>query len=231
MTIDTPTGRDARSAGALDRARRWLRGRDRVDGAPLPIGEALHPLVLAAAALLVLNDWWLKPSAAPGWLTGKLSDLAGLVLAPLVLSALVGVVLHLAARAGARLDPSLSRARLGACVGATGLVFTVAKVVPAAADRLGAAWAVLSPGATVVADPTDLLALPALVLAWRLGQGELRRVPLGRTAALRRLGRPAAPALADVLQAGATPARIAALAAALDAGNDREVSEQLRALA
>jgi hypothetical protein len=92
VTSDTPTGRDARSAGALDRARRWLRGRDRVDGAPLPIGEALHPLVLAAAALLVLNDWWLKPSAAPGWLTGKLSDLAGLVLAPLVLSALVGVV-------------------------------------------------------------------------------------------------------------------------------------------
>jgi len=44
----------------------------------VPGGLLLHPAVLAAIALFVVNDHVFKP-AHPGWLTGKLSDVAGLV--------------------------------------------------------------------------------------------------------------------------------------------------------
>ena len=37
-----------------------------------------HPILLVAVALLLLNDHLLK-QASPGWLTGKLSDVAGLL--------------------------------------------------------------------------------------------------------------------------------------------------------
>ncbi|MCZ7683483.1 MAG: hypothetical protein M5U28_33725 [Sandaracinaceae bacterium] len=49
-----------------------------------------HPLWWASLALLVANDHWLKGAdLLPGWLTGKLSDLAGLIVAPVLLSALL----------------------------------------------------------------------------------------------------------------------------------------------
>ncbi|HEU5076742.1 MAG TPA: hypothetical protein VFU02_21280 [Polyangiaceae bacterium] len=41
-----------------------------------------HPLTVASFALLLLNDHWLKTDH-PGWLSGKLSDVAFMVLAPL----------------------------------------------------------------------------------------------------------------------------------------------------
>ena len=52
----------------------------------------LHPVWLGSLALLALNDHWLKGSGLlPGALTGKLSDFAGLMVAPLLLAVLVGV--------------------------------------------------------------------------------------------------------------------------------------------
>ena len=48
----------------------------------------LHPLPLAAIALTALNDHLLKGSGAlPGWLTGKLSDFAGLFFFPIAVVA------------------------------------------------------------------------------------------------------------------------------------------------
>ncbi len=47
----------------------------------------IHPVTVAATALLILNDQVLK-AAYPGWLTGKLSDVAGLVMAPPLLAVL-----------------------------------------------------------------------------------------------------------------------------------------------
>lgn len=41
---------------------------------------------LISLLLLLANDWWLKPSH-PGWLSGKLSDFAGLMLIGLLLQA------------------------------------------------------------------------------------------------------------------------------------------------
>jgi hypothetical protein len=164
-------------------------------------------------ALLVLNDWVLKPRFG-GAVTGKLSDLAGLAFAPVVLSAALGLALHAAARLGARLDPSLSRRRLLGCIAATGAGFVAVKLSPGAAEAVAAAVSALGRPATIVPDPTDLLCLPALALAYWIGRDELRRIPLGRPAAIHRLGRPAEPALADARAAGAD---VTELAAAIDA--------------
>ena len=209
-----------------------MRGVDHARRPALPVGEALHPAALAALALLLVNDWVLKPrvipDSGPSLVTGKLSDVAGLAFAPVVLSAAIGLVLHAAARLGARVDPSLSRRRLVLCVLATGAGFAAVKLDPALAAR-AAGWltGLLGRPARFVADPTDLLTLPALLAALWIGRDELRRVPLGRPAAILRLGRPAGPALADVRWAGAPPARLAALAAALDARDPDRVDALL----
>jgi hypothetical protein len=202
-------------ASIFERLRRGLRGVDRAAAPALPLGEALHPVTLAAVALLLVNDWILKPRLA-GAVTGKLSDLAGLAFAPVVLSAAIGLALHAAARLGVRLDPSLSRRRLIACIVATGAVFTAVKLDPAAAHLLTSLLSRLGRPAAITLDPSDLLCLPALAVALWIGRDELRRVPLGRPAAILRLRRPAGPALADVRWAGAPAAPLAGLATALD---------------
>ena len=51
----------------------------------------LHPVNLIAMLVLGLNDHWLK-AAWPGLVTGKLSDVAGLVVLPLVVVGSVGSV-------------------------------------------------------------------------------------------------------------------------------------------
>ncbi|WP_437898137.1 hypothetical protein [Sorangium sp. So ce124] len=113
-----------------------------------------HPLFLGALALLVVNDHLLKGAGLlPGALTGKLSDLAGLVVAPVLAAALV--------------DARTSRGRA--------LAFA-AVAAPFAAIKLSAAAAQLLVGLVGLAgirwriwqDPTDLAALVVLVPAWRL---------------------------------------------------------------
>ncbi|MDO3701188.1 hypothetical protein Q3W71_05775 [Micromonospora sp. C28SCA-DRY-2] len=58
------------------------------DGAPATLAWLGHPTTVAALVLLVVNDHLLKP-AFPGLLTGKLSDVAGLVLAPPLVAVLL----------------------------------------------------------------------------------------------------------------------------------------------
>lgn len=204
----------------FERVRRGLRGADRAEAPALPLGEALHPAALAAIALLVVNDWVLKPrwgGALGSAATGKLSDVAGLAFAPVVLSSAIGLVLALAARLGARIDPSLSRRRLALCTLATGAVFAAVKLDASAARAVVAAVSWLGRPGAIALDPSDLWCLPALAVALAIGRDELARVPLGRPAAIHRLGRPAAPALRDVAWASGDPDRIAVLAAAIDA--------------
>lgn len=212
----------------FERVRRALRGIDHASAPALPLGEALHPVTLAAVALLVVNDWSLKPRFGPSVVTGKLSDLAGLSFAPVVLSAAIGLALHALAGLGARVDPSLSRRRLIACTAATGAVFAAVKLSPTAAAVLVALLSRLGRPAEIYLDPSDLLCLPALAIALWIGRDELRRVPLGRPFAIHRLGRPAGPALADVRWAGAPAAPLAALAAAIDAWDIPAVDARLR---
>ncbi len=215
----------------FERLRRTLRGADHARAPALPVGEALHPATLAAVALLVVNDWVLKPRVGVGsgasLVTGKLSDVAGLAFAPVVLSAAIGLLLHAAARLGARLDPSLSGRRLVLCVAATGAGFAAVKLSPALAAHVAGWLSHLGRPARFYDDWTDLLTLPALAAARWIGRDELRRVPLGRPAAILRLGRPAAAALDDVRRAGAPPARVDALAAARDARDPDRVDALL----
>src|SRR5687767_8419357 len=116
------------------------------------VGEVRHalrwlgaPASLAALALLALNDHLLK-AAAPGIVTGKLSDIAGLVVAPPLLA--VGLALLQVPRPA---QVSLV---------ATGVGFTLAKTTEWGVDAANALWSVVWP-TEMLRDPTDLVALPA----------------------------------------------------------------------
>jgi branched-subunit amino acid permease len=152
-----------------ERLRRALRGDGR-----LPIGEALHPVALLAMVVLVVNDWVLKPRCGPSGDTGKLSDLAGLAAAPVVLTALIGLVLLAARRLGARVDPKLSHRRLVLAIAATGVVFAAIKLDERAARMFVELIGLVRP-ASVALDRTDLLCLPMLAVAYWIGRDELER--------------------------------------------------------
>ncbi|HKQ70610.1 MAG TPA: PQQ-binding-like beta-propeller repeat protein [Polyangiaceae bacterium] len=126
-----------------------------------PARALLHPTWWASLAILVLNDHYLKSARLlPPALTGKLSDFAGLLMAPALVAAL----------AGAR----RWRAFLGWHV-AVGAVFAILKTSSTAAtlvvDRaawLGCHW-------RIVHDPTDLWALLAVGVSARLFGGVAAR--------------------------------------------------------
>lgn len=117
-----------------------------------PASALTHPLWMVALFLLVLNDHFLKGSGLlPGWLTGKLSDVAGLILAPAVLAVIL--------RARSR------RTGLVAHV-ATGVGFATINVSSAAARWVeGVSLSTPFPWKITV-DPTDLFTLPALALGY-----------------------------------------------------------------
>ncbi|MBT3223204.1 MAG: hypothetical protein HN348_29370 [Proteobacteria bacterium] len=149
---------------------------------PVPAGGLFHPVPVIAVALLLLNDHWLK-AAHPSWMTGKLSDVAGMVFFPLMLQALWEMV---ASRFQSPFKPS--KKVLLWCVVLTALVFGSIQLFPWAADgyRWGLGmiqwpfWAAraLVSGSGVpalapvahVADPTDLVALPGVLIAWWTGK-------------------------------------------------------------
>jgi hypothetical protein len=159
---------------------------------PMAGDGLLHPLALAALALLIVNDHLLK-AMLPGPITGKLSDAAGLFLAPILVVAAIELCL---AAAGRRRSPG-RRGLVAICAGIVA-VFTAVKTTAIGAVLLGAAlgigqWAggvILTPLlgsppppaiAPVALDPTDLLALPAVAAALVLCLH--RRAVTSRTAA------------------------------------------------
>ncbi|MFN8630508.1 MAG: hypothetical protein U0838_09385 [Chloroflexota bacterium] len=148
----------------------------------------LHPVALGSLAMLIVNDHALK-SAYPGVVTGKLSDVAGLVFFPLLLVA--GLELIQAIRRRWR-GPSGAASEIA--VVATGLAFAAVKLLPVGAHAFGwslglAQWLASVPvdlvtgrgvsplaAAASVADPTDLLALPALLVPLWLGRRRAAQV-------------------------------------------------------
>ncbi|KAB1934779.1 hypothetical protein F8271_22560 [Micromonospora sp. ALFpr18c] len=146
------------------------------DGAPTTLSWLCHPTTVIALVLLLVNDHVLKQTF-PGPLTGKLSDVAGLVHAP----ALVAVLLTL-------LVPRLAP-RAAALVGlvSVGAGFAAVKSIGYAAELASSAWTVLAGPSLVRADRTDLLTLPALALAWWSWTRARRRPVRRRTARLTRL--------------------------------------------
>jgi hypothetical protein len=110
---------------------------------------------MLAAALLALNDHALKGAGLlPGWLTGKLSDVAGLLVFPILVVVVTEEILRRAGHTSSRRVAAATSTTL------TGLVFASIKLIPRVADEAGR---VLGP---TVCDPTDLLALPSLFLAY-----------------------------------------------------------------
>ncbi len=112
---------------------------------------------------------------------------------------MIGLALHVLARFGVRVDPSLSRRRLVACCAATAIGFALTKLCPPFASVVARA---IGHHAEFYPDWTDLLCIPCVLLALWIGRDELRRIPLGRVAAIHRLGRDAQHALADVRWSG-----------------------------
>lgn len=107
-----------------------------------PWGALLSPVWLAAMVVLAVNDHVLKHSGLAGVVTGKLSDVAGMIVAPTLLACVLVV---------------RSRGGLLACHAAVGLVFALLKISPVVAGWWP--W-------RVVVDATDLLALPVLAGSW-----------------------------------------------------------------
>lgn len=118
-----------------------------------PLRRALlHPVWLASVAILAVNDHLLKGSELlPGWVTGKLSDVAGLFAAPLLLAVLV--------RASSRRSWGLAHVAIGLVFASIQLSTGAAHVWSTLMGTLGFPWAITS-------DPTDLLTLPALLLSY-----------------------------------------------------------------
>jgi hypothetical protein len=132
----------------------------------------LHPVALAALLALGLNDHVLK-AAWPCWWTGKLSDVAGLAVFPLLVAAALELLSGKPVRRGVVLALAL----------AVGVGFAAIKLSPLAGDayRIGLAMLQWPARATVAAlsgaamppigrvqltpDGSDLLALPALAVS------------------------------------------------------------------
>ncbi|HTR49419.1 MAG TPA: hypothetical protein VMJ10_01855 [Kofleriaceae bacterium] len=199
------------------RVRRLLAGADGATRAGLPLAELLAPVPLGALLVLAVNDWWLKSSHAPRWLTGKLSDLAGIFVFPLVATAACDLLLWAAWRLGAPVDFTLRRWKLGVAVALTAIGFAVLKLWPDGSDFLVRAMRLVAPRTHVALDPTDVAALATLPLTWWYGRRVLARGAYGRAAwALRR--RATAP-FADAAACGAPAEVVATLHAALAAAD------------
>ncbi|PRQ02882.1 hypothetical protein ENSA5_20590 [Enhygromyxa salina] len=119
-----------------------------------PARALLTPTWIGALAVLVANDHWLKGAdMIPGALTGKLSDFAGMLVAPVLLAALLRV---------------RSRGALLACHLAVAAVFAGIQLSAGFAAQWSALMGLVGHPWAITCDPTDLIALPFLLLSWKL---------------------------------------------------------------
>lgn len=120
--------------------------------------EFFAPAPLFGVAVLLLNDHVFK-SAFHNTLTGKLSDVAGCFFLPLYVSAVLALLTNLAWQ---------HRVAIGAAL--TALLFTSIKLSAHASEIVTSSLESLSrvlgiARLHVVADPTDLVVLPMVVVA------------------------------------------------------------------
>jgi hypothetical protein len=138
----------------------------------VPGDALLHPIAVAALGLLLVNDHVLK-STFPSWWTGKLSDVAALVVLALVVQTVAEM-----------LGAGIGRRTLAAALVVSGSILGAIKLVPAAGNfyewGMGAAqWvpsavAALIGGSTMptlvpvalTRDATDIAAIPILCAVW-----------------------------------------------------------------
>ncbi|MCX4241464.1 hypothetical protein [Paraliomyxa miuraensis] len=143
-----------------------------------PSRALLHPAWLGSLAVLALNDHVLKGAGLlPPVITGKLSDFAGLIVAPVLLAVLLRV---------RGFGPWV------ACHVAVGAVFCAIQLSATCAAGLAALTKMVGVPWVITRDATDLLALPVLALSlWGL-------LPAMRRSAARNARRSAEAGLASV---------------------------------
>jgi hypothetical protein len=150
-----------------------------------PGAALLHPAFVVSLVVLIANDHWLKHTY-PGFWSGKLSDFAAVLILPLFLQALFEVAVFRLRRRPPSAVAS-HRALFGAIL-VTLVVYAPPEIWEPAevAYRYGVgalkwplqAFAALVQGAELpslrpvraTADVSDLIALPMLWIAWRLGR-------------------------------------------------------------
>ncbi len=151
-------------------------------GPLLPVAELMHPVTVTSMVVLAVNDHLLKGSdLLPGLVTGKLSDFAGLLFFPLLLTALLDTLAYLAVRLGSlmgrepSLDYTLRRWKLVAACSMTALGFTAIQLSQSAVDLYTGAVGLLGFPSVVTQDPTDLVALIVLPVAYMVGSSLIER--------------------------------------------------------
>lgn len=147
----------------------------------------LHPVSVACLVLMWVNDHVLKSISWPSsWVSGKLSDVCGLLFFPLLLNLLSVLVCSALLR---KLSPPCQRALpariLWASCVSTGFIFCAIKLLPSARILYinGLLWAfpwLYSPHRPphLTLDPTDLIALPMIAYAAHIGLVALRTTTL-----------------------------------------------------
>lgn len=180
----------AKTPNAIEQVGRWLGGIEQMDESGMPVEEFAHPWPLLAMVLLGVNDHLLKGSGwLPGWVTGKLSDFAGLVFFPLFVTAAMDTLLYLVFKITRGRSPcySLKMWKLYAAVAFTAILFVPLKLSDTWGTLYIQAMHVLDvfdwfSGFQVTKDPTDIIAVAMFPLVILLGRRFVRRIPLGRLA-------------------------------------------------
>jgi hypothetical protein len=159
----------------------------------LPLALLVRPLPMLTVALLAINDHGLKGSGLlPAWLTGKLSDFAGLFFFPLLLVSLYDLLATLLFRwvPKSPLRPFPTPWQVGLAIVATGTFFAGVQLHPDIAHFYARTAAFLmfwqdAPYVRVTMDPTDTAALLMLPLVWLYARKRLAAIPPLRLAWIR----------------------------------------------
>lgn len=127
----------------------------------------VRPLAVVALMTLILNDQVLK-RRWPGLLTGKLSDIAGLVFLPLLVISICEL-----ARAAARRPWRVGDRGVVAVAATVAIGFAATKLSTAIGSTYGdilgwLRWPLIGHWSRIAIsdDPTDVLCTPGLVVAW-----------------------------------------------------------------
>ena len=148
-----------------------------------PEAALLHPLWLLSLGVLVLNDHFLKGSGLlPGWITGKLSDLAGLIVAPVLFAVLL--------RTKTRRGVALAHVTVALGFAAMELSASLTTALDSLYRLAGFSW-------KSTRDLTDLLAIAMVPVAYRLTVGAESRLRSAATRVSRAAAGVASPSFAQ----------------------------------
>ncbi len=150
-------------------------------GDPLPLQEFLHPVCVVALLILIVNDHFLKGAGIlPWWITGKLSDVAGIVFFPLLLTAAANTTAYFVNKAtripGMKplVDHHLRTWKLVTALLFTTVIFASIQLSETAVTLYTTAVSALGFPAVVTMDPTDLVALLVLPIPYLIGMKVVR---------------------------------------------------------